>query len=406
MRKYKENINGITLVSLIVTIVVLLIIAGITINSTISREGAVDKALELKEDARALSVEQEKNLWLLEVKEGYTKKNLNDILQELKQDELLTEEEVTEIINSSKKEITIAGKTISFLSEIEKVEPANINDWEYTIDAITNTATITCYKGTDTVVIVPNYINGVPVKTINGSTSGNLNSSIWSSDICEEGIQKTITAVIISEGIENVGDNTFGYTQALESIRIPNTVVAMGKYAFRNCSSLTNIQIPSSLSIIEQFAFYYCGSLTNIDIPSSVTNIGNYAFSNCTGLASINIPKGVTRIGSNAFQKCSSLKNINIPGTVTVIGVSAFSVCMNLESVILEKGIQNIMNTAFADCRSLKTLDIPSTVTTIGTNAFQTTNALITINIDKAENSIEGSPWGAPIATVNWTGAE
>lgn len=42
---------------------------------------------------------------------------------------------------------------------IEKVEPENVLDWEYT-----NNGTITKYIGASTEVIIPNFINGVRIK--------------------------------------------------------------------------------------------------------------------------------------------------------------------------------------------------------------------------------------------------
>ena len=53
---------------------------------------------------------------------------------------------------------------------------------------------------------------------------------------------------------------------------------------------------------------------------------------------------------------------------------------------------------------NLKEINIGSGVVNIDANAFNAVPNLTTININKSENAISGSPWGATNATVNWTG--
>ena len=51
-----------------------------------------------------------------------------------------------------------------------------------------------------------------------------------------------------------------------------------------------------------------------------------------------------------------------------------------------------------------KVVNIPSTIKTIGSGAFSQTYTELTINIKRKENAIEGAPWGATNATINWIG--
>ena len=44
MRKTLKNTNGITLIALVVTIVVLLILAGVSINAVFGQDGIIQKA--------------------------------------------------------------------------------------------------------------------------------------------------------------------------------------------------------------------------------------------------------------------------------------------------------------------------------------------------------------------------
>lgn len=162
---------------------------------------------------------------------------------------------------------------------------------------------------------------------------------------------------------------------------IPNSVTSFGIYAFSGCDSLTSITIPNSVTSIDSSAFYYCTSLTSVTIPNSITSIVDSMFFSCTSLKSVVIPNSVTSIQTLAFYKCTSLTSITIPNSVTSIGSSAFEDCTSLLEIAIPDSITSINSTAFKDCTNLRS-----------------------ITIDKPQGSISGAPWGAPNATVTWTG--
>lgn len=119
---------------------------------------------------------------------------------------------------------------------------------------------------------------------------------VWESGICNgeyyymgcTGMQyqDTITSVIISYGIEEIGEATFMGTVALTAISIPDSVTRIDHDAFYKCKNLTSITIPNSVTDLED-VFCGCSSLTNITIPDSVTSIEN-AFYACTALTTVN----------------------------------------------------------------------------------------------------------------------
>ena len=97
-------------------------------------------------------------------------------------------------------------------------------------------------------------------------------------------------------------------------------------------NAIQSISLPDGLTTIGDLAFSYCVSLQTIHIPAGVTRIGNEAFSGCTALTTINIPDGVTSIEQEAFYMCTYLRAIDIPASVTSIGGSAFG-CSGLINV-------------------------------------------------------------------------
>ena len=84
-------------------------------------------------------------------------------------------------------------------------------------------------------------------------------------------------------------------------------VAVISDYAFSGCTSLTSVNIPDSVTSIGIWAFYNCTSLTSVNIGNSVTSIGEYAFKGCASLTSVNIPDSVTSIGEYAFYGCPLL---------------------------------------------------------------------------------------------------
>lgn len=140
----KKN-KGITLIALVITIIILIILAGVSINLVFGQTGIITRAKEAKEATRAASVEDERNLWISEVELGQTLsenyKSLDEILGELKDKKLLSEEEVNKVKNDPNNEITIANKTISFKIKANgSSEEVTDEKWEESEDrkSITN----------------------------------------------------------------------------------------------------------------------------------------------------------------------------------------------------------------------------------------------------------------------------
>ena len=102
---------------------------------------------------------------------------------------------------------------------------------------------------------------------------------------------------------------------------------------FEYKKSITKVVIENGVTSIGYSAFTDCDGLTSVTIPDGVTAISNLAFSGCSGLTSVTIPDGVTIIGQSAFSDCGSLASVTIPDSVTAFGLGAFSDCDSLADV-------------------------------------------------------------------------
>lgn len=113
--------NGITLVILVVTIIVLLILAGVSINVAVGENGTIDKAKNTKEEARGVSVEDERDFWKTqrELAEGKDDEpTLDYVLSKLLNDSLITSNEKKVIEETG--QITIGGRTIVFVDFVDQ----------------------------------------------------------------------------------------------------------------------------------------------------------------------------------------------------------------------------------------------------------------------------------------------
>ena len=123
-RKGKKQ-AGITLVALVVTVVVLLILAGVSIRLVLDNNGIITRAGDAKDKHEQGRVKDQTDL----------------------------------------------DNALEWMDEMDKppiVEPENVDDWAYRVED-DGTLTITGYKGTATEVVFPNSINGNKVKKITGT---------------------------------------------------------------------------------------------------------------------------------------------------------------------------------------------------------------------------------------------
>ena len=199
-------------------------------------------------------------------------------------------------------------------------------------------------------------------------------------------VPKDITSVRFNDGLQTIGDGAFFNCKSLKSIKLPHTVVEIGRNAFRGCSILREVTLNDGLQEIGAMAFFFCKSLEYITLPSTVTEIGNHAFGSCSDLSKVTLNDGLTKIGDYTFCNCTSLESIKI-------GSQAFYYCYNLREVILNDGLQKIGINAFFNCTSLKSIKLPSTVTEIGYRAFSYCSNLREVKLNGVPQNLERSPF-------------
>ena len=236
---------------------------------------------------------------------------------------LYPSEKISEIQEiQSQKDFGILEKTLADYKKIFSIKKEN------------DVYIITKYKGEDPDVLLPSYINGIPVQYLLAK-------------------DQKIQNVIIEDGIKSIGKEAFCCCENLQSILMPESVKSIGECAFLGCKGL---QDKNGMVIIQNTLFDYFGQETDVTIPDGVKTIGKFAFQFCQKIKSITISKDCTSIGELAFSNCTKLQSITIPKDVTSIGALAFSHCTKLQSITIPANTKRIGKEAFWACEKLKTV--------------------------------------------------
>lgn len=160
---------------------------------------------------------------------------------------------------------------------------------------------ITKYIGDSAEVVIPEKIEDLPVYTIKESAF--------------EGA--SVTKVVISDGLVQIGENCFADCALLESVSLGKTIRRIGEYAFARCAALTQITIPAGVSTIPSDMCYECTSLKTVRIlaENEESIVDSSAFGECTSLEHVYISGFVNEIYSDAFE--------GVPETVVFHGPKA-----------------------------------------------------------------------------------
>lgn len=297
-------------------------------------------------------------------------------------------------------------------------------------------AYITGYTGTLPETVVPAVIDGYPVYAIE-----NLRSPI-------------LTHVVVSEGIEVIGDSAFkayfdyekGYIRTLVSVSLPQSlkiisddgfwgqenlqeitlgsVVEIGQSAFGSCTMLKQITLPDTLTTIGWRAFASSG-LTSLTIPANVTSLGDSFITDCSALTSLYVAEGnpnyeivdgllydipaqtlryalpdvsgdvVIRDGTVCIAgdvfKEHAITSVQLPDSLQKIGNSAFQSCKELKEITFPEGLTTIDDLAFYYCTQLENTVLPENLKFLGNSAFYACASLTEITVPEGITWMSGT---------------
>lgn len=233
----KEN-KGITIVALVITIVIMLILLGVTVTVVIKGD-LIDTAKESNDETRYAQVLEQKEMWesekLATDRFGAKAETLEEFVERLKKKNINRRRRKTDIririCYNCKKDILLDGKR----------NVADASFWDYQLDTKTNFVTITRYLGTTdnlTELTIPNFllIGGKEYRVTKTLSYNGSNA-----------IVNFKGKLIISKGITEIGKASFNGASKITGVEIPNSAILISDYAFQNCEGLTTITIPGSV---------------------------------------------------------------------------------------------------------------------------------------------------------------
>ena len=372
-KKSFEKEKGITLIALVITIIVLLILAGVSIATLTGENGILTRANDAVIKNDNATVAEAIRLKLLEftANKETNEETASGGLEYLRNEGIIDGSGVVniqELLNqtlktgngSNKKDVYIIEDNHLYyydedgnptdLGELGDLDEV-LEETDPKLFSITSDGTISVKnrgeyysekEWTVENVVIPSEIDGIKVRKIaeNMFASGRGNPVGQGEIVIYESFRK-IKSIVLPEGIEEIGEGAFENCRKLEKIVLPESLIKIGVASFVNCTSLNNITIPNSVQEIGGACFQVCTSLKNITLPDNMQQIPEYTFYLCTNLENITVPNSVTTIGEAAFMGCVNLKNINIPSSVSNIGAMAFMVCDRIENIEVDANNPN-----------------------------------------------------------------
>ena len=422
--------NGITLIALIISIIVMLILAGVSLNATIGENGIISRAQESKLKQEEASVETEILSGVAALDTEYYEKV------------------------SSDSGITI--NSIYSISGLSKYVKGKINGFNYSKNG-TSTVYYTNEMGSYTVVIdkkgqaktysgiyvEKNQVSSIQMdKNDKITLSTDIQDVVWAVVSGDATVNPTtgevvknssgtviikgadtngneVTVIIKDNQKNNVAKDT-DVTKAIEEIDVTstakayiipnknadgNTLIIKGtglitnEIVMENEQNVKNIIIEDGIEGIINGPLKNFGNTESLTIPSTLKyfwkiGIGlkkittlNYnavsatpvysiygqsssGFDMSDNLKTINIGENVTNIPSDFFATISSLEYITIPNSVTKIEENAFYECSNLKYVVMGNNVEEIGDYAFCDATNLSNVVLSDNLKNIGKYSF------------------------------------
>lgn len=332
--------NGVTLIALAVTIIIMLILAGVTISMLTGNSGITTKASKARTKSYLADIKEEYELYLSEkrMEDEYDLDTLYANDKTIRYEGNEVGSGITEICSSIKKgdekKFEIIKGKIYYVSQDKKVIPIavelgfSINPYEITDDGVLRSSAMNLY-------LVDNNGN-LDLSEYEGKIK-TIEAGAFSKVEIESGITP-LSSIVLPKGITTIGDDAFSYNTSLTSIKIPNTVTTIGKRAFYGCTNLTSIEIPDSVTYIGDYCFWNCNRLQKIKLSKKIQTINQGLLEGCSSLTEIEIPEGVESIGYAAFRSCDKLTTITLPASLTYITGSALTRLSRLTEVKVADG--------------------------------------------------------------------
>lgn len=163
--------------------------------------------------------------------------------------------------------------------------------------------TIRGYRGTDTEIVIPDEIEGVPVTKIASSAFED---------------NRSIVSVRIPDSVREIGFSAFSGCRNLTSVNIPQKLETLGAYAFMDASIEGVLVFPETIKLIDTGALRR-NDLTGVVILGNCTIESGNTIDDMDTLEFIYVREGArVHIKENAIDKMPKMETVILPDSVTM----------------------------------------------------------------------------------------
>ena len=327
-KNLKNQNKGITLIALVVSIIVLIILAGVSISMLTGENGIIGRASLAKISTEFANYKEELEQWKMS-------KTIEDVGFS------------DDTLSAGKNNLSYGGEKKD--GNIKTIIPDLKDDYLDEIEVIKGQIVLST---TDNSKINSAKIANVsvnPYEIKDGElVSAGVNLDLVSGD----------GSLTIPENVTKIGSGAFSGVEGLKTVVIPGTVKDIGDNAFSYNTTLEKVIIQDGVETIGVGAFQYCTQLESVEMTDSVVNINNSAFSGDQNLQKVRLSNSITKISNGLFFNCFNLSQIDIPENVTSVEDLSFTACKNLDNVYISKNVNTISSGAFRGCNNLNTVTI------------------------------------------------
>ena len=344
----RKNENGITLIALIVTIVVLIIIAGIGVATLTADNGVLRQINTAKVEQLEANAREQMDLACSAVRLAIAEASARDNSYKANENASLIQNVLKDMLEKDSQGLESTGWKLGTIDDDEGKFVITYEGDDYknacNDDNAVITYTITLSQKLIEVTDVGTGIKGPDGSDASIDVGGNTENGTGSGtgDGTGDGTGSN-PEVASAAGLYETGTSTMKYSwQELidNGIINENGSVVDGKES----ELAGDLIISDTITYIPYAAFNYCSALTGVKIPNSVTSIGGEAFYECTSLANVVMTERVNDYGygTYVFYGCSSLKSLKIPEGVTKLEDGHLGGMDNLEELYLPNTLNNV----------------------------------------------------------------
>ena len=214
--------------------------------------------------------------------------------------------------------------------------------------------------------------------------------------------KEEIRAVIVEDGITQLGQYLFAALPNLETVTVADSVKVVSAYCFADCPNLKSVTLPAGAELASHLfdgdeklfpdtdfqilngnvLYRYTGAEKTVTVPDGIEIISSNCFDGNTDTEQIILPEGLRTVSGGAFIGCANLTQINLPDSLERLDGAAFSGCAALTEISIPPAVRELHDATFQGCTSLKKVAFRgNAVQSIGGFCFMSCTALQEITL-------------------------